>query len=186
MTAPEEMTKKQAWEIYQRARVTAGCCSPVWDRIFDQKVKRPQVGALNPVTRTIDVIATVARKVEFNDEDLLFNAPLYLRAAVFIAEGAIAEIERLKDQLEQMEKRAARRRQADDLARDCAILCQRGDFARYLRESHGLDDIADAERVSSRVRSMLAISSRTELNTDPAAADRWRKLKSDFEAWRKA
>lgn len=185
MNASDELTKKEAWEIYKRARVTAGLCSPVWDRIFDQKAKRPQIGTTDPTTRTVEAIATIHRKIAFDDEDLLFNAPLYLRAAVFIAEGALAEIDRLKDQIEQMEKRAARRRQADDLARDCALACQRGDFARYLREKHGLEDIADAERVSSRVRSMLAISSRTELNTDPAAADRWRKLKSDFEAWRK-
>lgn len=69
-------------------------------------------------------------------------------------------------------------------AAECAIKCQRdGAFKRYLMEAHQLQDAGDAERVKTRVRSILAISSMAELNTDAAAAARWEKLRHDFKTW---
>lgn len=52
-------------------------------------------------------------------------------------------------------------------------------------EAHQLQDAGDAERIKTRVRSVLAISSMKELNEDPAAAARWQNLRGDFDAWRR-
>jgi len=188
MTAPhpEAMSKAEAWDIYKRARVTAGLCAPEWVRIFDQKEKQAQIGVTDPLDGLTTPIASVARKVPYDDEDLLFHAPLYLRAAVTIAEGALAEIERLKHLLSVKSEEDTRRSQANDLSRQCAMLCRRADFARYLKDRHGLMDAADDLRVATRLRSILNIQSRAELNSDPDAAARWRSLLADFDAWRKA
>lgn len=96
------------------------------------------------------------------------------------------------DFLLQMMSRAAQKirqletppRDPKNFAAECAIKCQNdGAFKRYLMECHQLHDAGDAERVKTRVRSILAITSMAELNTDPVAGARWEKLRNDFKAW---
>lgn len=72
-----------------------------------------------------------------------------------------------------------------DLAQRCAIESAKPPFITFLRERHGLEDPADQTRIDTRVRSLLAIKSRSELNTDPAAAERWKSLWAEFQQWRK-
>lgn len=67
-------------------------------------------------------------------------------------------------------------------AAECAMKCEDRKFREYLRVCHGVD-VSDAERIATRIRSMLSIRSRAELNSDPEAAARWRQLVGDFEAW---
>lgn len=71
-----------------------------------------------------------------------------------------------------------------DYAAQCAMLCGQPAFQKFLFELHGLEN-QNPEAAASRVRSILNISSRTELNTNPAAAEGWRKLFGAFEQWRK-
>jgi hypothetical protein len=52
-------------------------------------------------------------------------------------------------------------------------------------EAHQLQDAGDAERVKTRVRSILNVTSMADLNKDPAAAARWQSLRGDFDAWRR-
>jgi len=59
-------------------------------------------------------------------------------------------------------------------------------FVRYLMDRHGLTDAADDLRVATRLRSILNIQSRAELNSDPDATARWRLLIADYDGWRKA
>lgn len=184
MTLAPAMTLDEARVIFRRARVTAGLCTPEWSRIYDTAARVAQIGARDPLTGATAPIATLSRKCPYDDEELLFNAPLYLRASIVIAEAAFAEIARLKNELAGRHQAEAREREAKDFAAQCGMVCQRGDFARYLSERHALE-ATDKERVAARVRSVLAISSRAELNTDPAAAARWQKLRADFESWRK-
>lgn len=70
-----------------------------------------------------------------------------------------------------------------DYAAECAMKCGERAFQRWLHEVHGLDHPWDAARAATKVRGLLAISSRAELNTDPAAAQRWRAMVADFERW---
>ena len=70
-------------------------------------------------------------------------------------------------------------------AAECAIKCGEPAFAKYLEERHGLARPLTKDRVAARVRSVLAISSRAELNADAKAAARWRMLKSNFEDWKR-
>ncbi|KAB1113594.1 hypothetical protein F4V89_12860 [Neorhizobium galegae] len=69
-------------------------------------------------------------------------------------------------------------------AGECAMKCQNdAAFRRYLMVRHDLHDASDAERIKTRVRSILAVSSLRELNEDPQAAARWQSLRTDFSAW---
>lgn len=70
-------------------------------------------------------------------------------------------------------------------AAECGMKCNERDFLDFLFTCHGVD-ISDKERVISRIRTMLRITSRAELDTDDAAAARWRRLVADFENWRKS
>ncbi|MDW5314988.1 hypothetical protein [Rhizobium sp. PL01] len=70
-------------------------------------------------------------------------------------------------------------------AAECGMKCNERDFLDFLFTCHGVD-VSDKERVVSRIRTMLRITSRAELDTDDAAAGRWRQLVADFENWRKS
>lgn len=71
-----------------------------------------------------------------------------------------------------------------DHTKKCCTLCGDKRFQRFLHEQHGLDNHDDPIRVESRVRSLLTIGSRAQLNTDPEAAKRWLKMVEDYDKWR--
>jgi hypothetical protein len=68
-------------------------------------------------------------------------------------------------------------------AANCAIYCDKPAFQRFLTECHGLQN-QNSDATASRVRSILNIRSRAELNDNPAAAEGWKKLRGEFYAWK--
>ncbi|WP_176086285.1 hypothetical protein [Martelella sp. HB161492] len=90
------------------------------------------------------------------------------------------EIERLKQALE-----AKGGKPAKDYAAECAMKCAEPAFMRFLIEQHDLPHPATEKTAATRVRSILSIGSRSQLNTDPDAAHRWRQMVNQFEIWRK-
>ncbi|MHB2265018.1 hypothetical protein [Aliihoeflea sp. PC F10.4] len=82
-------------------------------------------------------------------------------------------------------KRAAEPPQTKDYAAEIAMKCQEPAFKAFLIEKHRLEDKATDERVVSRVRSMLRVSSRREVNNDEAAQERWKALRSEFANWKR-
>ncbi|OBY04482.1 hypothetical protein BAE36_25060 [Rhizobium leguminosarum bv. trifolii] len=79
-----------------------------------------------------------------------------------------------------------RQKQSKNFATECAMKCKSDQaFRQYLIECHDLRDTTDAERIKTRIRSILDIQSMADLNTDEAAAARWKKLRADFEQWRR-
>ncbi|CDX49197.1 conserved hypothetical protein [Mesorhizobium plurifarium] len=73
-----------------------------------------------------------------------------------------------------------------NFAAECALKCQDARFKVYLEERHGLERPLTDDRVAQRVRSILGVRSRNELNTDGRAAEAWKALRADFAAWLKA
>lgn len=59
-------------------------------------------------------------------------------------------------------------------------------FRRFLADRHGLAEPLTPERATQRLRSVLGITSRRELNDDHAAAARWKDLRREFDGWLKA
>lgn len=76
-------------------------------------------------------------------------------------------------------------RPAKNYAAECAMKCSEPAFKAFMEARHALARPLTDDRVAARVRSVLAISSRTELNTSNQAAARWRDMVQNFENWRK-
>ncbi|SER58377.1 hypothetical protein SAMN03159406_00572 [Rhizobium sp. NFR03] len=70
-------------------------------------------------------------------------------------------------------------------AAECAMRCGERKFRQFLSVCHGVD-VSNDERIRTRIHFMLRINSRAVLNTDPAAANRWRDLVRDFESWERS
>jgi len=112
-------------------------------------------------------------------EDIAFLLAMLKRAAEKLR--SVIPTEDPRD-IERREREAAER----NFAAECAIKCQNDRaFRQFLIERHQLQDAGDTERVKTRVRSILAITSMGELNKDENAAARWKALRSDFKTWLK-
>ena len=72
-----------------------------------------------------------------------------------------------------------------NFAVETGILCGDGRFQTFLTLCHGLEKPATNERAAQRLRSLLGVSSRSELNNDQNAAARWRKLRDQYKAWKR-
>lgn len=91
---------------------------------------------------------------------------------------------------------AARRRRGDtgrdappelrqpDHTTEAAMLCTDPAFKRFLMERHGLDSPATDERTAQRLRSLLGVTSRREINQSDAARERWMSLRGEFRTWK--
>ncbi len=182
------MTLDEARAIFKKAETTSGLAAQEWLRLYDAEGKRrPQVGSRDEMTGAVHVIATVERGTAHDDEELLFNAPVYLRAAIAVARHAFDVIRKLREEIAGLEAEIDRlkaKKEKDRPAQHCGRACNDAAFLRWLAEVHHVDT-ADQVRVATRVRTMLGIQSRAELDTDPAAAIRWRGMWADFQAWRR-
>lgn len=88
-----------------------------------------------------------------------------------------------------MRGRDTRKAQLDrtrDYAAEAAMKCQEPAFKAYLEERHGLERPLTDERAAQKLRSLLGIASRAELNSDGQAAARWTALREKFNEWRRA
>lgn len=75
-------------------------------------------------------------------------------------------------------------RRPKNYAAEATMKCDEPAFKVFLEERHGLERPLTTDRVVQKLRTLLGITSRRELNTDGAAADRWQSLRADFDAWR--
>ncbi|BAB54379.1 hypothetical protein [Mesorhizobium japonicum] len=71
-------------------------------------------------------------------------------------------------------------------AAECAMKCQEPAFKVFLEERHGLERPLTNERAAQKVRSLLGVTSRKELNEGGRAGDAWKDLRASFAAWLKA
>lgn len=121
-------------------------------------------------------IAELTIECGYQDRDFLLHA----HADILFLLQLLSESFRTIRELRQAQTRPA----PPDFAAECAMKCDDPVFKRFLTEQHGLET-TDRERTAARVRSMLAISSRSELNSNSQAAERWKSLRADFDAWRR-
>lgn len=94
--------------------------------------------------------------------------------------------------IEKARRGAATRQQAEparqdaprDFAAEATMKCNEPAFRRFLAEQHGLEPPLTKDRAVVKLRSILAITSRRELNGNGQAAERWKALRAAFKAWR--
>ncbi len=77
-------------------------------------------------------------------------------------------------------------REGKDYAAECAMKCTDPQFRAFLVSMHGLEHGSDQEFLVGKVRQILEVASRKDLNTNAVAALRWRELVHAFETWQRA
>lgn len=112
------------------------------------------------------------------DENFLALAHEDMRFVLDLLDEAFGVIRKLRVAMQNKPK-------PKDFAAECAMKCSETAFQRFLHEVHGLDHPWDSHRAATKIHSILNIKSRRELNESPAAAEGWKKLRGEFEAWRK-
>lgn len=71
------------------------------------------------------------------------------------------------------------------LSQIAAMLCGVGSFQQFIYEkSDGWDHRPTKEEAADWLRSNCGVKSRTELNSNPDAARRFKEIRSGYEAWR--
>lgn len=176
------MKLNEARALYPEAKeILVGMCDK-WERHYNVTTKEAEICQRDIVTGEIVPIMIINPLCSYQDERFIERAPILFHAAMTLLDEAFRKIRELQPPKPDSTRQHQRTRKGD-YAAECAMMCGRSDFRRYLSERHGLD-VADDERVKTRVRSILKIKSRGELNDDPQAAARWKDLRARFHAWR--
>lgn len=71
-----------------------------------------------------------------------------------------------------------------DHTTEAAMLCSEPAFKRFLMERHGLDSPATDDRTAQRLRGLLGVTSRREINQSDVARERWTSLRHEFREWK--
>jgi hypothetical protein len=153
-----------------------------WTRVHDQG------GAFIEIRGAMGELFVLARfDAGATKEEMAFatDAPDMVRFLLRLLDNSFQTIRKLKGA--PPSNRAAGEPAAHkNFAAECALKCQDARFRVYLEERHGLERPLTDDRVAQRVRSILGVRSRNELNTDGRAAEAWKALRADFAAWLKA
>jgi hypothetical protein len=166
------MTREEAIAYFEETERMCAALSIDWQRgatpagegILARLIPQQE---LEPVL-TFDVYA------DASDIAFVAEAPVRMRFLISLVKS-------LKRRLQTFEASPERK----DYAAECAMKCSERGFQTFLHEVHGLDHPWDSHRAATKIHSILNIHSRRELNENQAAADGWKRLRGEYEAWRK-
>ena len=125
-----------------------------------------------------EILARIDRMCPPDDQALLLNARDWLS----FMDDLIVQHGRRNAALREELSKLKTKRQGPDYAAECAMKCVEPAFLRYLADCHGLQAPLTPERATTRLKSILAIKSRKELNTNPDKAARWTRLRQHFQS----
>jgi hypothetical protein len=118
------------------------------------------------------------------ERDFVVAAPSTVRFLLKLVDRAIDKLRANEPRPET--RGSAMARDPKNFAAECAMKCKDDPaFRVFLEERHGLERPLTDERVNQKVRSILGVQSRKELNDSARAADAWKALRGDYETWRK-
>lgn len=72
------------------------------------------------------------------------------------------------------------------LSQVSAILCNIVAFRRFIHEAKGYEVIPTVDEAAAWVRETCGVKSRSEFDTDEAAAANFRRIRADYDAWMRA
>ncbi|TJV70325.1 MAG: hypothetical protein E5X76_20020 [Mesorhizobium sp.] len=154
-----------------------------WTRVHDQS------GAFIEIRGAMGELFVLARfDAGATKEEMAFatDAPDIVRFLLRLLDGSFQTIRKLKGAPAESNQAAGEPAAHKNFAAECALKCQDARFKVYLEEQHGLERPLTDDRVAQRVRSILGVTSRKQLNDGGAPAEAWKALRADFAAWLKA
>lgn len=153
-----------------------------WSRVYDGA--GCFVEALGPMGE----FSPIARFDPGADEDeiaLICEAPDHIGFLLDLVDRAIVRL-RPSQALAPESRGEAAARGSRNFAAECAMKCGEPAFRVFLEDRHGLERPLTDERVAQKVRGLLGVVSRRDLNDSERAAEAWRRLRAEYDAWRRA
>lgn len=171
------MKLEQARSLYIEVKSLAPLASAEWSESYNLSTSQAEICIPNRFTGEVEPIAHILPDCPYDDRRMMLRAPIYIAALLTLLEETFKRLRALDPPVQQ------KPRDKNPYAKACAIASGRQDFRAFLRTCHGLE-ATDNERVDTRVRSLLNIQTRTELDTDEHARARWFSLYREFESWK--
>lgn len=131
------------------------------------------------------MLCRFGRDAGHDERRFIADAPSSMRFLLRLIDRAIADKRKQLGEPDASSEPAAPVETAKDYAAEAAMRCAEPPFKKYLEDKHGLQRPLTDERCTQKLRSVLAIQSRRELNEAGPAAERWKALKGDFENWQR-
>ena len=125
------------------------------------------------------LLCTIHADALGHEIDLISGAFDLLAFFLLLQDRAAAKVRELTAALDAKAKTERR----GDFAANAAMLCQKVSFHRFLETKGAGGPIAGALAADTRLKGLLAIISKTELNDDPAALARFKALRGDYDLW---
>lgn len=157
-----------------------------WTRAYDEN--GPLLEAYDPIAGERCMLARFSADATVEEFEFACAAPETVAFLLKLLGRAFDEIRTMRGE-PATGNRAAEPAATSDIknfAAECAMKCQEPAFKVFLEEQHGLERPLTDERAAQKVRSLLGVQSRKELNDGGEASERWKALRADFAAWLKA
>lgn len=128
------------------------------------------------------IIARFTGHADLDEMDLAAGALDHCRFLLGLVDRAIAAMKAMKPAAEPATRQPKRKK--PDHAAEAAMLCASPAFKKFLMERHGLESSATDERTAQKLRGLLGVTSRREINHDETVRERWVRLRADFNIWK--
>ncbi len=126
-------------------------------------------------------ICTIHAAALADERDLLCSALDHLRLFLGLFARASARVRGLAAEIERLTRRAERK----SGAQRAAILIGEGPFRRFLETCGAGGPVRDAQAADTRLKGVLAIQSKKDIDTDSRARTAFDALLRDFYRWKK-
>ncbi|RUM97903.1 hypothetical protein EET67_09810 [Pseudaminobacter arsenicus] len=136
-------------------------------------------------TRTGDTLPIVRFDPAASQDEITFvaDAPETVRFLLGLVDRAITAVRGREPHHQPARGLPATARK--NYAAEAAMLCSEPAFMAFLHERHGLEKPLTEEKVAQRLRGLLGVTSRRDLNDNDDAAERWRVIRGDFDTWKR-
>jgi len=169
-------------ERLKRIRAALDSIAPGdWTRVQDGS--GAFIEARGEMPGEVFVLARFSDAATVDEVTFACDAPVTVRFLLKLLDEAFTKIRELRG--ESAAEQPAMH-EPKNFAAECALKCKEPAFKVYLEERHRLERPLSDERVAQKVRSMLGVTSRKQLNDGGEAAAAWKALRADFAAWLKA
>jgi hypothetical protein len=170
------VTLDEAKALYPEIKSLLPLASPEWSESYNLGEGVAEICIPNRFNGEVEPIAHILADCPYDDRRMMIKAPVYLNAVWLLLQEALKRIPR-------EDVREAPKRKTQTVAQACGRMCGDVDFLRFLSVCHNVDT-SDRERVANRVRTMIMVESRAQLDTDEMARKRWFSLCDEYKSWK--